>query len=346
MSTAENKYGYSRDMYPLVSIVIPTYNRPTLFKEALDSVLAQDYPNIDIFITDNSHNDLTKKLMEPYLAEYPNIKYEHHPDFDADANWVRAKEYDNPEAEFVNWLMDDDLFMPNKISVMVEAFRANPDVTLVTSNRTLIDIEGNTIFSDEQDTAGNVIPFAGVVKDDMKISGKEAGKRIIMESANWAGVNFIGEPTTALVRKSAMLNNTLGYKSNYDKYFISDYPTWLRVLSFGNLMYLKEPLSKFRIHPGQSQRQLNIQIQLFFMMAKAIKYAHDDGYYLESWNETRITYAEFVKWALQMADLFNEDNDYVKEKNIARRITMAFVDALFNDGKLDLPMEIFEKAKA
>lgn len=336
----------SINIFPLVSIVIPTYNRPLLFKEALDSVLAQDYPNIDIFITDNSHNDSTKNLMESYLEKYPNIKYEHHPDFNEESNWLRAKEYDNPEAEYVNWLMDDDLFMPNKISVMVGEFLRNPDVTLVTSNRVLIDLEGNKILSDEKDVADNVIPFAGFVKEDMKIIGKEAGKRIIMDPSNWAGVNFIGEPTTALVKKSAMLNNTLGYKTNFDKYFISDYPTWLRVLSSGNLIYLKEPLSKFRIHPGQEQRSMFIKTKLFFTIAKAIKYARDDGYYLENWNEVCATYKIFINWALKMVDLFNEDEACVKEKDVARRMIIAYIDALFNDGKLDLPSELFEKVKA
>lgn len=334
------------NIYPMVSVVIPTYNRPLLFKEALDSVLAQDYPNIDIFITDNSPNDLTENLMESYLEKYPNIKYEHHPDFSEERNWIRAKEYDNPEAEYVNWLMDDDLFMTNKISVMVGEFLRNPDVTLVTSNRTLINLEGKTILFDEKDVAGNVIPFAGFVKDDMKISGKEAGKRIIMDSSNWFGVNFIGEPTTALVKKSAMLNNTLGYKNNFDKYFISDYPTWLKVLSSGNLIYLKESLSKFRIHPGQGQRTLFIKTKLFFMIAKAIKYAHDDGYYLENWDEVRKTYETFIKWALEMVDLFDEDEACAKEKDIARRMIIAYVEALFNNGKLDLPSELFEKVKA
>lgn len=336
----------SSNIYPLVSVVIPTYNRPLLFKEALDSVLAQDYPNIDIFITDNSRNDSTKNLVASYLEKYPNIKYEHHPDFDEDSNWLRAKEYNNPKAEYVNWLMDDDLFMPNKISVMIGEFLRNPDVTLVTSNRTLIDIEGKKILSDEKDIAGNVIPFAGFVKENMKILGKEAGKKIIMESSNWFGVNFIGEPTTALIKKSAMLNNTLGYKNNFDKYFITDYPTWLRVLSSGNLIYLKEPLSKFRIHPGQGQRTLFIKTKLFFMIAKAIKYARDDGYYLENWHEVRTTYETFIKLALKMADLFNEDKAYVKEKDIARRMIIAYIDALFNDGKLDLPAELFEKVRA
>lgn len=47
-----------------VSICIPTYNRPTLLKELLDSILSQTYPNYEIIITDNSDTFETKELIE------------------------------------------------------------------------------------------------------------------------------------------------------------------------------------------------------------------------------------------------------------------------------------------
>ena len=53
---------------PLVSIVIPTYQRPEYFAMALESVLAQTYKKLDIFITDNSHNEDTKNIVQKYLG--------------------------------------------------------------------------------------------------------------------------------------------------------------------------------------------------------------------------------------------------------------------------------------
>ena len=61
---------------PLVSILIPTYNRPHYFKIALESALAQTYPNIEIIIGDDSTNDETEILInEQYLPNYKNITY-------------------------------------------------------------------------------------------------------------------------------------------------------------------------------------------------------------------------------------------------------------------------------
>ncbi|MCI6099854.1 MAG: glycosyltransferase [Selenomonas sp.] len=106
---------YSVDLYPLVSVIIPTYQRPDYFRQALASAAGQMYRNLDIFVTDNSHNEETKRVYEKCFADDSRIRYEHHPEYDMWGNWHRSNGYDNPEATYVNWLMDDDLFVPEKM---------------------------------------------------------------------------------------------------------------------------------------------------------------------------------------------------------------------------------------
>ncbi|ENL4424233.1 TPA: glycosyltransferase family 2 protein, partial [Bacillus cereus] len=60
---------------PLVSVLIPTYNRPHYFEKALCSVLEQTYPNIEIIIGDDSTNDETEKVLQKYLYDHSNIIY-------------------------------------------------------------------------------------------------------------------------------------------------------------------------------------------------------------------------------------------------------------------------------
>ena len=107
---------------------------------ALESVLAQTYKKLDIFITDNSHNEDTKNIVQKYLC-YERIHYEHHPDFDAVGYWQRAFDYNNPQAEYVNFLMDDVVFMSHKIKTMLDLYNSNTGISLVTSYRELIDSE-------------------------------------------------------------------------------------------------------------------------------------------------------------------------------------------------------------
>lgn len=60
---------------PLVSILIPTYNRPYYFQMALQSAINQTYKNFEIVIADDSTNDETMTLIQSYLNQYPFIRY-------------------------------------------------------------------------------------------------------------------------------------------------------------------------------------------------------------------------------------------------------------------------------
>ena len=63
---------------PKVLIIIPTFNRPQYFSIALESVINQTYRNLKIIVSDNSTNDETEKLIQPYIERDSRIKYFHH----------------------------------------------------------------------------------------------------------------------------------------------------------------------------------------------------------------------------------------------------------------------------
>ncbi len=65
---------------PLVSIIIPTYNRAHLIGETLDSVLAQTYTNWECIVVDDGSTDATDELMAKYCAKDARIRYYHRPD--------------------------------------------------------------------------------------------------------------------------------------------------------------------------------------------------------------------------------------------------------------------------
>lgn len=251
---------YSKDIYPLVTVMIPTYNRPQYFKEALESVIHQTYRNLDIVITDNSHNDLTEQLMQEYLARDKRITYEHHPDFDAAGNWGRAREYNNPDAEYINWLMDDDIFMPDKIEKMIQYYFDEPGLTLVTSYRQLIDSAGKVLPDEEWSKP--------IVQNTSRFDGQSIGKGILM-----AMNNFVGEPTTALICKKYLRNNDLGWSGREGKYLISDFTTWLHLMTQGDMLYIVEPLSCFRQHANQDQNSIPTRVNGFICWAMEMQYA-------------------------------------------------------------------------
>ena len=281
---------YSKDIYPLVSIVIPTFERPHYFRLALESVLAQTYRNLDIFITDNSHNTETAEMMRRDFSDDPRIHYEHHPSYGAAENWTRALSYNNPNATYVNWLMDDDLFMPDKIALMMDAFFAHPDLSLVTSYRECIDADGHKL--------PDIPATEPIAQEVTKFSGETIGANILTYL-----INFVGEPTTALLKKEFLLNgHDLGFSGKEGKYLTSDFPTWLRLLSQGNMMYFPTPLSKFRIHDGNEQGQFKSRVCGAISWALAIREAIERDAYL---HDLRMRRSSIVQWMNMMGHILH-----------------------------------------
>lgn len=284
---------YSSDIYPLVSVVITTHNRPVFFKEALESVLNQAYRNLEIFITDDSDNTETKELMENYLEKDNRIIYEYHPGFDVHDNWTCAENYNNPKAVYLNWIMDDDKMLPNKIAEMVDCYEQNDGIALVTSYRELIDEGGNVIENPEWK------PFFA---ETTRAYGDSIGKQLLFTS-----VNFIGELTTVLLKKEYLKNGKLGFSGKEGNYIISDYSTWLGCLQHGDLYYIAEPLSQFRMHPGQDQRNPETMLSCVMGIGIEIKYAWEQKIYLKtSENLERAMFG----WLRLMADTIRRVREF------------------------------------
>lgn len=239
---------YSDYILPLVSILIPTYNRPEYFQLALESALNQTYQNIEIIVGDDSTNDDTEELMtKSYLNTYQNIKYYHNEtnlgQFDND-----IKLFNMSQGQFINYLMDDDLFESTKIEKMIQYFLEDTkkEIKLVTSYRKLID-ENGAILKDQE---FNKCLF----DDDIIVKGVSLGDFVIK-----LNYNCIGEPTTVLFRK-ADLKEMFGTFDGRKYGCNVDVATWLNLLSIGKAVYLIEPLSYFRIHNGQQVQSSKMKL--------------------------------------------------------------------------------------
>lgn len=237
--TYDNVY-VADSQYPLVSIMIPTYNRPQLFEKTLQSALAQTYPNVEILVTDNSTNEETRLLMEKYVED-GRVKYFRNREAGCKADNFRPFEK-MARGEYLQWCMDDDILHRDKLWVMAQALRDNPDVALVSSQRAFIDMDGNLLSDD----GGRIIT------DDAQwrcYKGVEVGRFLLSNVSN-----FIGEPSAVLFRRQDLQHHywgadCRGYKT------ISDVAMWLELLSKGDFLLFREPLSYYRRHAGQEGQQ-------------------------------------------------------------------------------------------
>ncbi len=307
---------YSVDLYPLVSVIIPSYQRPKYLEEAIKSVLGQTYRNLDVLVSDRSHDMLSDQMVKDKFSNDPRLHYVHHNNFNRKQFYDYNDSYDNPKAEYVNWLMDDDLFAPEKIARMIDVYNDNPDVALVTSYRKCIDSRGN-IIPDRYYTK----PLAN---EDFKVSGPIFGKRMLLTQAN-----LIGELSTCLIKKKNLQNGHLGCFEYNDLNVLSDFTTWIHMCSCGNIIYLKEPLSYVRIHDGQDQRNLLTRLRCFIMLALLLDYDIHNTNFLDNDTIRKEAIQNWVFGALTSKSDFStykNNSDYQKFKQILSAVSQSLVE--------------------
>ncbi|MCU5375938.1 glycosyltransferase [Bacillus cereus] len=229
---------------PLVSVLIPTYNRPGYFEKALCSVLQQTYSNIEIIVGDDSTNDETENVLQKYLCDHSNIIYiKNRSTLGQFENALML--FNEANGEYINFLMDDDIFHVNKIEKMMKYFVNDLDnqIKLVTSHRQVIDDKGKELR--------HIYSTVRLFEEDTIIEGTELGNRVIVDQKN-----YIGEPTTVLFRKND-LQEPYGIFDKRRYLCNVDIASWLSLLSKGKAVYIAETLSYFRLHPGQQLNESN-----------------------------------------------------------------------------------------
>ena len=245
---------YQKTYLPLVSILIPAYNEPVFFEQALNSALAQTYGNIEIIVGDDSTNMEICHLLQPYLQKYKNIKYYRH------NHPLGKKGWDNIEfllqksrGKYINILMQDDFMKEHKIMRMMEYYirDLNDEIGIVTSDRYKINSKNSII--------GIVNGWQGQL--DRIVAGKTIGEKLLYQ-----GCNFVGELSTVLIPKEFLYDEYRNLSiwstfCDYTEYSMSDLSTWLEIARRGRkFVLISECLSAFRVHERQNTGVDIIQI--------------------------------------------------------------------------------------
>lgn len=295
---------YSSNVYPKVLIGITTYNRPEYLQIALRSAMGQTYRNIEIVITDDSTNDETARIITEYLEMDKRIKYFKHENFTAMDNFVWFIRYiKESTVEYFNWLMDDDILYPTKLEKMMTYYLEYEDIALVTSYRHIID--GNGVVCPNGEYTRQVFT------QDAIMSGNDAGREMLTKC--W---NFVGEFSTTLVKKNLLRNDVLfGMIDNIDYSLgLVDASTWLQLFTRGNLVYIAEPLSAFRIHGNQAQQSENTVRCCLLHWGRLIKFAIDNNVFLTDEISKRKALAHwfhvFYDYLLTKTKLVHTDGKY------------------------------------
>jgi|SRR5690554_5651841 len=206
---------------PLVSIIIPTYNRAHLIGETLDSVLSQTYTHWECIIVDDGSSDNTDEVVGEYLKKDPRFTYFHRPDTHLPGgNGARNYGFLQSKGEYIQWFDSDDLMHPEKLERKAQSFKTHK-VDLVVSKSEYFN-------SDKESYAYNF------TTEDINFESFSMG------NVTWITNDFMIRREIAL-QSSFNENLRAGQEYNY---------VCKALLLTDNVFFINEVLTKRRYHEG------------------------------------------------------------------------------------------------
>jgi glycosyltransferase involved in cell wall biosynthesis len=215
----------------LVSAIIPAYNAAATLGRAIDSVLAQTYPHIEIIVVNDGSTDGTERLV---TRDYPQVRY--HAQENSGLAQTRNVAASLATGDALAMLDSDDAWMPAKIERQLQVLRERPDIAAVSCHRIRVKV----------DTAGRELWRRASPHAD-------GGLQEIGFLEEFWGNKVCGPAT--MVRRTVYEKHH-GYDATM--LAIEDLDFWLRLIAAGDkVAVLREPLYLFYERPGSLRTQLD-----------------------------------------------------------------------------------------
>ena len=211
-------------MPPLISVIIPTFNRAAWVREAVDSVLAQSFQDFELIVVDDGSTDTTGEGLMPYRDRL-NYTYQARQGVSA----ARNRGLEMAAGEWLAFLDSDDLWLPKKLETQVDFFYRNPQAEICQTEEIWI-------------------------RNGRRVNPREKHRKP-------SGDIFVPSLTLCLVSPSAvMLKKRLLQEVGFfdtDLPACEDYDLWLRISCRKPVFLIEEPLVVKRGgHPDQLSRCL------------------------------------------------------------------------------------------
>jgi len=238
------------DCKPLVSVIIPTYNRSVLLMKTIDSVLNQTYNNIEIIVVDDgSQEDLTENLNNIKKLKYYRIPNSGGPSKPRNLGIKKSN------GKYIAFIDDDDLWVNNKIEIQVNKLEKNKEFGLAHNYCSVIDE-----FGKEKD---EIIGKSGSIK----IKHGDVVERMI---GNWTLMT-----SSVLLRKE--LVDKVGFFNCEMPPAGEDVEYWSRCSFHSKFYYLDKPLVLYRKHTSNISKYNVNYVDLPLHLYNVIKQNFNNG---------------------------------------------------------------------
>ncbi len=238
---------------PLVSIILPTYNRAYCLAAVIDTVLGQGYPDLEVIVVDDGSTDDTEAVVRARYGQDGRIRYSRQPN--AGASAARNAAMAQARGEVLVFCDSDDLWLPHRLRLTMAAFGYFPEANLLWTDLSAVDPEGRVLH--ERYTrvcypAWRELPMERLFPNSGRVTSLCPGIEGVAEDARaWAGDIFITMLTGTLINmptvavRRALVERIGGF--NVTMKTGEDYDFNLRACNVGPVVFVDVPTVLYRI---------------------------------------------------------------------------------------------------
>lgn len=213
---------------PLVSVVIPVYNGERYLRAALDSVLGQTHPAVEVVAVNDGSTDGSDAILTEYSERIHVVRQANAGVGQARNAGIRAA-----AGEFIAFLDQDDWWLPEKLQKQLPLFAADSAVGLVHA----------PVFYFDNAAGHPVEPLNPHARPEL-LTGDCLEQLLLCN----------GIRNSSVVVRRSVLDQVGDCSPEIAGNTVQDYDLWLRIARVSRLAYVPEELSYFRLHPGQGMK--------------------------------------------------------------------------------------------
>ncbi|MBI3316644.1 MAG: glycosyltransferase family 2 protein [Candidatus Omnitrophica bacterium] len=212
---------------PLVSVIVPTYNRPAMLQEALQSVLNQTYKNIEVLVVNDGGRDVEKDIASLGFKE--RLIYIRHPEH-KERSRARNTAIKASQGKYIAYLDDDDIYYPDHLETLVNFLETHPYAIAYTDAYHAFQKKKNEQYV----TVSKKILFSyDFNRDELMIK------------------NLI--PILCLMHQKECLEKAGGFDETLTTH--EDWDLWIRLSRHFDFAHIKEFTCEVRCHDGTTTAQ-------------------------------------------------------------------------------------------
>lgn len=223
---------------PLVSIIIPTFNRADLLPQTIESCLVQTYPNLEVIVVDDGSTDATAEVVARYGSKVIYVRQDRQ-----GVRRARQRGLQRASGEYITFLDSDDLILPTKIERQAQVLGEHAEVGLCHGWYYTVDDQGRKL---------------DLMTD---IPETDVPAELICRCFIWSGA--------PLIRRASL--DALDLSSTAWEREIYEWDLWLRLALAGLPFFcIREPLGAYRIHANSLSANIEVVARRVFSILDTV----------------------------------------------------------------------------